>query len=301
MRIAFFGTPDFAVPSLRALHAAGHEIALVVAQPDRPAGRGQQVQSPPVIRGARELGLPTTQPARIKTGDFPELLESLRLDLAVVVAYGRILTTRLLAAPRGGCVNVHASILPRWRGAAPIQWSILGGDALAGVTTMQMAEGLDTGDTLLVAETPIGDEETAGELHDRLSLVGAELVVRTLALAPAPVPQNHALATHAPMLDREMGRIDWGMDAAAIHRKVRGLSPWPGAFTTFRGEVLKLLRVRRAEGQGLPGEILSRARVASGGDAIELLTVQLPGKKAMSGADFMNGSRPQPGERLGGP
>ncbi len=293
------GTPEFAVSSLRSLHAAGHEIALVVAQPDRPGGRGQQVQCPPTIRAARELSLPTAQPARIKSGEFPELWESLRLDLAVVVAYGRILTPRLLTAPAHGCVNVHASLLPRWRGAAPIQWSILGGDEFAGVTTMQMAEGLDTGDMLLQESTPIGVEETAGELHDRLAALGAALIARTLASIPAPIPQDAALATHAPMLDREMGRVDWANEAAAIHLQVRGLSPWPGTFSVFRGEVVKVLRVRRSEGEGRPGELLARARVACGAGAIELLSVQLPGKKAVSGADFMNGARPIPGECLG--
>lgn len=299
MRLAFFGTPDFAVPTLRALHAAGHEIALVVAQPDRPAGRGQKLLSPPTVVFAREHGIPIAQPTRIKTGEFPELLESLDLERAVVVAYGRILTPRLLAAPRRGCMNVHASLLPRWRGAAPIQWAILGGDDHTGVTTMNMAEGLDTGDMLLAEATAIGPEETAGELHDRLMHLGAALAVRSLAEDPRPVAQDHERATWAPMLSKEMGRIDWTKPAVELHRRVRGLAPWPGCFADFRGESLKILRARRAEGAGAPGELLPGARVACGDGALELVEVQLPGRRPVSGADFVNGAHPRGGERLG--
>lgn len=298
MRLAFFGTPDFAVPSLRALVAAGHEVVLVVAQPDRPVGRGQKLASPPTIEAARALGLATAQPTKIKTGPFPELLRSLGLDAAVVVAYGRILTREHLGTPRLGCFNVHASLLPRWRGAAPIQWSILGGDTITGVTTMQMAEGLDTGDMLRKVETPIGPEETAGELHDRLMLLGAQLIVDTLADLPPPTPQDERLATFAPMLTKEMGRLDWARPAPELHRQVRGLSPWPGTYTGFRGDVLKVLRARVAEGAGAPGEVLPGARVATGAGAIELVEVQMPGKRPVSGADWMNGARVSPGEVL---
>lgn len=298
MRLAFFGTPDFAVPTLRALVDAGHEIVLVVAQPDRPVGRGQKLASPPTIEVARALGLATAQPTRIKTGEFPELLRSLQLDAAVVVAYGRILTREHLTTPRLGCFNVHASLLPRWRGAAPIQWAILGGDTVTGVTTMQMAEGLDTGDMLRKVETPIGPEETAGELHDRLMHLGAALIVETLADLPAPTPQDDTLATFAPMLTKEMGRLDWTRPAVELHRQVRGLSPWPGTFTGFRGDVLKVLRARIADGSGSPGEVLPGARVATGDGAIELVEVQMPGKRPVSGADWVNGARVSPGEVL---
>ena len=300
MKLAFFGTPAFAVPTLRALLDSEHEVALVVAQPDKPVGRGQTVQSPPTIVLARERGVPTMQPAKVRTGELPETLERLELDVAVVVAYGRILTPRLLAAPRLGCINVHASLLPRWRGAAPIQWSILAGDPSTGVATMQMAEGLDTGDVLYMEETPIGPEETAGELSERLSALGADLLLRTLAERPHPTPQDNALATHAPMLTKEHGRIDWHRPAVEIGWQVRGLSPWPGTFTTFRSEPLKILRVRPLpDVHGHAGAMLDGPIVACGEGALELLEVQLPGKKAVRGADFINGSRVKHGERLG--
>ena len=238
------------------------------------------------------------QPVKVKTGELPETLERLGLDVAVVVAYGRILTPRLLAAPRLGCVNVHASLLPRWRGAAPIQWSIAAGDPVTGVTTMQMAEGLDTGDMLLVEETPIGPSEDAAALSARLSELGAALLLRTLAEWPTPRPQDHAAATYAPLLHKEHGRVDWSRPAKAIDCQVRGFTPWPGAFTTFRGETLKILRARPVSGTGTPGA-LDGPRVACGEGALELLEVQLPGKKAVRGVDFVNGSRVAPGERLG--
>jgi methionyl-tRNA formyltransferase len=298
MKLAFFGTPAFAVPSLRALIAAGHDVVAVVAQPDRPAGRGQALQSPPTVAVAREHGIPVLQPLKVKTGEFPATIEALDLDVAVVVAYGRILTPRLLAAPRAGCINVHASLLPRWRGAAPIQWSVLAGDSITGVTTMQMAEGLDTGDILRVAETPIGPEETAGELAVRLAEMGARLVVETLADMPVPVPQDEALATYAPMLTKEHGRMDWTRPARELDWQVRGLSPWPGTFTLFRGEVLKVLRARPVAGVGQPGTVIAGPVVAAGEGAIELVEVQLPGRRPVRGADFVNGSRVQPGERL---
>jgi methionyl-tRNA formyltransferase len=298
MKLAFFGTPAFAVPSLRALLDAGHDVVLVVAQPDRPAGRGQSLQSPPTIELARAHGLPTLQPAKVKTGELPETLERLQLDLAVVVAYGRILTPRLLAAPRLGCVNVHASLLPRWRGAAPIQWSVLAGDPVTGVTTMQMAEGLDTGDILRVAETPIGPEETAGDLFVRLADLGARLLVETLAAPFHPIPQDDARATLAPMLTKEQGRIDWARPARELDWQVRGLSPWPGTSSTFRGEPVKVLKARVAAGSGEPGVVIEGAMVAGGEGALELIEVQLPGRRAVRGADFVNGSRVRPGERF---
>ncbi|MFZ5480438.1 MAG: methionyl-tRNA formyltransferase [Myxococcota bacterium] len=299
MRVGFFGTPPFAVPTLRALVDAGHDVAVVVAQPDRPAGRGQQVQSPPTVVLAREHGIPTLQPTRVKTGEFPEAIERLGLDVAVVVAYGRILTPRLLAAPRLGCVNVHASLLPRWRGAAPIQWAVIAGDDETGITTMKMDEGLDTGDMLLVERTPVGARETAGELHDRLAPMGAALLVRTLAEWPPPRRQPEDGVTYAPMLTKEDGRVDWARPAAEIDRRVRGLSPWPGTFTTFRGEPMKVLRARPVAGKGSPGEVLRGPVVACGEGAVELEEVQLPGKRPVKGADWVNGSRVVAGERLG--
>ena len=298
MKVGFFGTPAFAVPTLDALVQAGHDVAVVVAQPDRPSGRGQQLTSPPTVVRARELGFPVLQPIKVRSGEFPEQIEALALDVGVVVAYGRILTPRLLAAPRLGCINVHASLLPRWRGAAPIQWSVLAGDVETGITTMQMAAGLDTGDILLVERTPIGAWETAGELHDRLAPVGAALLVRTLAEWPPPTPQPEEGVTLAPMLTKEMGRIDWTRSSVEIDRQVRGLSPWPGAFTTFRGDTLKVLRAVPVEGEGAPGTVLRGAIVACGAGAMELTEVQLPGRRPVRGTDFVHGSRVHVGESL---
>lgn len=314
MRVGFMGTPAFSVATLDALVEAGHEVVVVVAQPDRPAGRGNHTVSPPTVTRARALGIPVMQPVKVRSGEFPEAFEALALDVAVVVAYGRILTPRLLAAPRLGCVNVHASLLPRWRGAAPIQWSIVAGDDRTGITTMQMAEGLDTGDILLVEETPITAEDTAGTLHDRLAPMGARLLVRTLAEWDriVPQPQDSAAATFAPILERGHGILDWSQPGRMIDCRVRGLSPWPGTQTVFRGEVLKVLKVggfrpsaalpeagRAEPGPLLGGALLGAGRVVCGDGSLELLEVQAAGRKAVRGADWMNGVRAAVGERLG--
>mgnify|MGYP001575916024 CR=1 FL=1 len=297
MRVVFFGTPAFAVPTLDALVAAGHDVALVVAQPDRPVGRGQALASPPTVVRARELGIPVAQPLKLKSGDFPGQLAALAADVGVVVAYGRILPPAILAMPRRGHINVHASLLPRWRGAAPIQWSVLAGDLETGVTTMLMAEGLDTGDILLQRSMPIDASATSGSLHERLAAVGADLLVETLATLDdiEARPQAGEGVTHAPMLGREMSPIDWTRSAVDIDRQVRGLSPWPG---TTAGSV-KVLRVRVRDGAGVPGTVLDGATVACGTGALELLDVQLPGKKPVSGRDWVNGARLRPGDAVG--
>ena len=304
MRVGFFGTPGFAVPTLQALLDDGHEVACVVAQPDRPAGRGQQLQSPPTVTLARAHGIEVLQPLKVKTGEFPERIEALALDVAVVVAYGRILTPRLLAAPRRGCINVHASLLPRWRGAAPIQWALLAGDATTGVCTMQMDEGLDTGDLLLCEETAIGPTETSGDLHERLSHLGAALLVRTLgeldALRPRRQPEDGI--THARMLTKDDGRLDPSRPARLLDAQVRGVTPWPGAFVSFRGEPLKVLRARAVEHPGGQPGTLSLVdglpHLVCGEGALALLEVQLPGKRPVPGADFARGSRIPEGEPL---
>lgn len=301
MRVAFFGTPAFAVPTLRALLVAGHEVVAVVAQPDRPSGRGQQLTAPPTVELARLSGIPVFQPTKLRSGDFPDQLAAVSADVAVVVAYGRILPPALLATPRLGCVNVHASLLPRWRGAAPIQWAVLAGDAETGVCTMQMAEGLDTGDLLLTERTPIAPDETAGDLFDRLAPLGASLLVRTLADLPriAPRAQPDVGITHAAMLTREMAPLDWALPATSLHNRVRGLSPWPGTTFQHAGQPVKLLTARLAEGEGEPGTILPDGRVACGSGALELVAVQVPGKRAVSGAEFLQGARIRPGDRVG--
>lgn len=305
LRLAFLGTPSFAVPALAALHAAGHEIVLVVAQPDRPSGRGNKLVPPPTIQWAQAHGLPTTQPTKVRSGPFVEAMTRLGLDLAVVVAYGRILTPEVLAGPRLGCINVHASLLPRWRGAAPIQWSILAGDAETGVCCQQMAEGLDTGDVLSEVRTPIHADDTSETLSARLSELGASLVVQTLVDLPklVPRPQDEAGVTLARILQKQDGRLDFSRSAVELDRQVRGLYGWPGTFATFRGEILKIGRVVLCEaagtaGERVPGELLPGGRVVCGEGALELHDVQLPGRKPVSGRDFYNGARVAAGERL---
>ena len=238
MRIIFMGTPDFAVPSLNALVEAGHDVICVVAQPDKPKGRGKKLVSPPTIERARELGIPTKQPRRVRRGPFVEWMQGAQVDLAVVVAYGRILRQNLLNAPKRGCINVHASLLPKYRGAAPIHWAVINGEKKTGVCTMQMDVGMDTGDVLLSRETEIGPEETTGQLWERLANIGASTLIETLNSLDSitPKPQDHNLATHAPMLQKSDGCIDWTQDAQTILNRVRGVTPFPGAWTIFRGE-----------------------------------------------------------------
>jgi methionyl-tRNA formyltransferase len=304
MRIIFMGTPDFAVPTLDAIVAAGHDVMAVVAQPDRPKGRGHKLVSPPTVQRARELGIPTKQPRAVRRGPFVDWMTEAGADVAVVVAYGRILIPALLEAPRHGCINVHASLLPKYRGAAPLNWAIVQGETESGVTTMQMAEGLDTGDVLLESRTPIGPNETTGDLHDRLAAMGAELAVETLAKLSeiAPQPQDHSAHTLAPMIDKSMAEIDWSQDAATIHNLVRGFNPWPIAWTTMGGERMKVKRTRVVKGDGPPGTVIEAGKclkVAAGSGALELEQVQLPGKRAQQGLDLVNSGRIAEGTILG--
>jgi methionyl-tRNA formyltransferase len=302
MLLAFMGSPDFAVPALLALHDAGHAIAAVYCQPPRPAGRGQAVQRCPVHLAADELGLEVRTPPRLR-GDAAAqaAFAGLGLDAAVVAAYGLILPPAMLDAPRRGCLNIHGSLLPRWRGAAPIQAAILAGDPASGVTIMQMDAGLDTGPMLLREAVPIGPRTTSGALHDVLAPLGARLVLRALAEDPPPVPQPAEGATYAPKLTREDGRIDWTHDAAAIERQVRAFDPWPGTFTSVRGTVLKVLAAELAEGAGAAGIVLDdRLLVACGVGALRLTRVQLGGRAAMPAEAFLRGHRVPPGSLLGG-
>jgi methionyl-tRNA formyltransferase len=295
------GSPDFAVPALRALHGAGHEIAAVYCQPPRPAGRGQKEQPCPVHRAALELGLAVRTPARLRK-DAAEhaAFAALRLDAAVVAAYGLILPKPMLEAPRRGCLNIHASLLPRWRGAAPIQAAILAGDAESGVTIMQMEEGLDTGPMLLKGTVPLGPRSTTPELHDALAAMGARLVLEVLDRAPPAIPQPEAGATYAPKLSKADAPLDWTLPAAALDRRVRALNPWPGTAFTHQGEAIRVLAAEPAEGAGPPGTVLDEAPlIACGEGALRLLRLQRPGRAPLPAGEFLRGFPLAPGTVLG--
>jgi methionyl-tRNA formyltransferase len=301
MRLAFMGSPDFAVPALRALHAAGHEIACVYAQPPRPAGRGQKETPCPVHRAALALGLPVRTPARVKR-DAAEhaAFAALDLDAAVVVAYGLILPPPMLDAPRRGCLNIHASLLPRWRGAGPIQAAILAGDAETGITIMRMEEGLDTGPMLLREAVPIGPRATTPELHDALAETGARLILRALEQDPPAVPQPEAGVTYAPKIAKEDGRLDWTQPAAALDRRIRALTPWPGCFFRHGAEVIRVLAAEPAEGGGVPGTVLDGApAIACGDGALRLTRLQRAGRGALPAAEFLRGYALPVGSVLG--
>lgn len=301
MRVIFMGTPDFAVPTLEALVTAGHEIVLVVAQPSRPAGRGKKLRAPPVAEKALELGLPLAQPKAMRSGPFPERFVGLEADVAVVIAYGRILPQRLLDAPKHGCVNVHASLLPRFRGAAPIQASVLAGDAVTGVCTQRMEADLDTGPVYDRIELPLDPRETAGTLHDKLAAAAAEVAVTTLSDLGTrePVPQRGEI-TWAGKIDKAMGEVDLAGDAVAIDRRIRAMTPWPGGWLAWDKGPLKLKEARPVEAEGQPGTVLSLDPlvVACGQGALQLDVVQAPGRKPTDGGAFANGLRLAVGERF---
>ena len=300
LRLAFMGSPAFSVPALHALHAAGHRVVAVYAQPPRPAGRGQALRPCPVHAAAMALGLEVHTPSRLRHDvEAHAAFASLDLDVAVVAAYGLILPQPMLDAPRRGCLNIHASLLPRWRGAGPIQAAVLAGDGETGITIMQMEAGLDTGPMLLREAVPIGPRTTAAALHDTLSALGARLVVQALSGAPAPEEQPEG-ATYAPKLTRESGRLDWRLDAAQLDRVVRAMVPWPGAWTVLGDEVLKVIEAQPEPGSGMPGTVLDgRLLVGAGSGCLRLLTVQRPGRAPMA-ADAMLRGRPVPaGTRLG--
>ena len=303
MRLAFMGSPDFAVPALLGLHGAGHEIAAVYCQAPKPAGRGYALRPCPVQVAAERLGLEIRTPARLRTDPAAQqAFAALRLDTAVVAAYGLILPQAMLDAPRRGCVNVHASLLPRWRGAAPIQAAVLAGDAETGVTIMRMEAGLDTGPTMLREAVPITGATTAAELHDLLAAVGARLILRALAEDPTPLPQPADGATYAPKLTRDAGRIDWTRDAATIERQVRAFDPWPGTSTMLHGAILKVLAAALAGCSGVPGTVLDdRLTIACGTGALRLTRVQLAGRPAMAADAFLRGHKVPPGTIMTAP
>ncbi len=291
MRVVFMGTPAFSVPVLDALVAAGHEIAAVYCQPPRPAGRGKKDRPSPVQLRAQALALPVRCPVSLKHAEVQAEFAALQADVAVVVAYGLILPQRVLDAPRFGCLNIHASLLPRWRGAAPIHRAIIAGDAQTGVCIMQMEAGLDTGPVLLRAALDIEAEETTGALHDRLSALGARLVVQALTGLPQlqPVVQPEAGVTYAAKIDKAEARVDWSRPAVQVDRLIRGLSPFPGAWCDVAGERVKLLGSRVAVGAGVPGQVLEGFTIACGQGAVEVTLVQRQGKKAMAAAEALRG------------
>jgi methionyl-tRNA formyltransferase len=311
MKLVFCGTPQFAVPSLEKLADGGFDIQLVVTQPDRPQGRGMQLTAPPVKQTAVRLGIPVIQPDKIKKNEeFQNQLRAIMPDAIVVVGYGRIIPPWLLQLPPYGNINVHASLLPKYRGAAPIQWAIAGGETFTGVTTMRIDEGLDTGDILLKREMEIHPEDTSETLSPRLAELGAELLVETLhgleQRRISATPQNHAHATLAPILKKEDGLVNFQWTAMEIHNRLRGFQPWPGIYTRFKGKSLKIISAKPLQAatvQAGQGEL----RIADGqllvgcasGTVLELLQVQPEGKKVISAREFISGYRPADGERLG--
>ena len=308
MRLVFLGTPAFAVPTLEQVVAGGHQVQTVITQPDRPRGRGQQLAPSPVKSAALRLGLPVYQPERIRRPEAIEQLRELAPEAMVVVGYGQIIPQSVIDIAPLGILNVHASLLPRYRGAGPIQWAIANGETRTGVTTMRIDAGLDTGDMLLKDETEIGPEENALELGGRLAEMGARLLVRTLeglaAGTISPEKQDGTQATYAPLLKKEDGVIDWNRPAAEIHNRVRGLQPWPGCYTKFRGQGLHVWRSRVAAASGTGGAAgaVSGVRpltVSCGNGSLELMEVQMEGRKRVPAADFANGQRLTENEILG--
>ena len=330
MKVLFMGTPDFAVGTLEALADAGHQVCLAVTQPDKPKGRGKEMQPPPVKVAAERLGIPVFQPKKVREPECVERLKECQADVCVVVAFGQILPKAILDMTPYGCINVHASLLPRYRGAAPIQWAILQGEQVTGVTTMQMDEGLDTGDMLLKTEVPVTAEETGESLHDKLALAGAGLAVQTLHELEkgtlCPQKQGESPTPYARMLDKKMGNIDWNQPVAAVERLIRGLNPWPGSYTCWNGKILKIWKAsvepgksgaESAEpgkpgaesaktgiptGKPQPGTILAVGRdfftVQAGDGVLRVEEVQLPGKKRMDVCAFLRGNAILPGTVL---
>ena len=297
MKIVFMGTPDFALPSLQALIDAGHEVCAVFTQPDKPQGRKQILTAPPVKVLAQEYGIPVYQPNTLKNGKSDDIIRSYEPDFIVVVAYGKILPKAVLEMPKKACVNVHGSLLPKYRGAAPIQWSVINGDEYAGVTTMLMSEGMDEGDILLMLKTPVGEDETGGELFDRLSDMGASLLLETLETFDkiVPTPQNSSEATVAPILNKAMAEIDFINKTAKENNSfIRGMNPWPVAWFTFEGKRMKVFETEILDKNGEPGKVF-----ALGGEmyvyckvgALKLLTIQPENKKQMNGSDYLRGHK----------
>ncbi len=308
MKVIFMGTPDFAVGTLEALIEAGHEIVLVVTQPDKPKGRGGKMQFTPVKEVAVAHDIPVYQPKKIKEPECVEKLRAYQADVCVVVAFGQILPKEILEMTPYGCINVHASLLPKYRGAAPIQWAVIDGEEVSGVTTMQMDEGLDTGDIILKAQVPLDEKETGGSLFDRLAAEGAALCVKTLKAledhTATWTPQGDSTTSYAKMLTKDLGNIDWSQAAVSIERLVRGLNPWPSAYTNWQGKTMKIweAEVSAKEGEALPGTVIQVDKdgfyVQTGQGSLKIKVLQIPGKKRMDAAAFLLGYQVNVGDVL---
>lgn len=308
MKVIFMGTPDFSVGTLEALVEAGHEVVLAVTQPDKPKGRGKEMQFTPVKECAMRYGIPVFQPVKVRQQECIEELRKYEADIMVVVAFGQILPKEILEMTPYGCINVHASLLPKYRGAAPIQWAIINGETESGVTTMQMNEGLDTGDMLLKTVIPFADDETGGSLHDKLSAAGAKLCVETLeglqAGSIVPEPQGETTTDYARMLDKQLGNINWKQSAVEIERLIRGLSPWPSAYTNWNGKIMKIWSAKALEGikSSEEGTIVKVEKdafyVQTGEGYLKVEELQIPGKKRMDAGAFLRGYEVKEGNVL---
>ncbi len=309
MRIVYMGTPDFAVGALRALYEAGHEICAVVTQPDKPKGRGKELQMSPVKQFALEKGIEVFQPVRVKRPEAVEKLASWNADVFVVAAFGQILSQEILDMPKYGCINIHASLLPKYRGAAPIQWSIINGETVTGVTIMQMDAGIDTGDMMFKKEVVIADDDTYASLHDKLEQAGAELIVPALEAVEkgeaVRTPQEDAASCYAPMIDKAMGKIDFSRPVCEIERLIRGLNPWPSAYTSYKGKNMKIWEAApcKETPDGVPGSInrveKDAVYVNASDGVLKVTQLQLEGKKRMQVKDFLLGYRMEKGEMFG--
>lgn len=299
MNIIFMGTPDFAVPSLKALIDSEYDVVGVVCQPDRPKGRGKKMSSPPVKVLAEEHSIPVLQPEKIRTEEFFEKLKSFKPDLICVTAYGRIIPKNILELPKYGCLNVHASLLPKYRGAAPINWAIINGEKTTGITTMLMDEGMDTGDILLKKEIPIEEDDSSIELSNKLSIIGAGLLIETIKKVQndeiKPIKQNDDEATLAPIIKKDVGKTDWGKSAEEIRNLIRGTQPWPGAFTSYNGKNLKIFKATVDDSTGNPGEIIisdkDRLVIGTGSKSLSIEELQIEGGKRLNISDFLRGNQ----------
>jgi methionyl-tRNA formyltransferase len=307
MRLVFMGTPQFAVQPLRALAAAGHELAGVVTRIDKPSGRGRVLAAPPTKIAAQEMGIPVFQPRRVRDPEFIATLRGLDAEAIVVAAYGQILPKDVLVMPRFGCINIHASLLPAYRGAAPVNWAIIRGEQETGITVMQMDEGMDTGAILMKEKAPIDPKDTAGTLTGKLSELGARLITSAMPLIAegklVPIPQDSSQATLAPLLKKEDGFIDWRLTAGEIHNRVRGLTPWPGAYGNLDGKIIKIVESEVVAGSGEPGKLYQEDDntliVGAGSGRLRILVIQPEGKKPMTAAEFLRGHRGVAGKKFG--